>query len=152
MISALTAFESTASTLKGRSMTRCPPSAPNASGERPSRTVNQKRDPRPMSLSTPRSPSMIVTSSLTIDRPRPVPPRERVIDASTWWKDSKIRACCSASMPIPVSVTEQWSVAPSAFASASDISIRISPRSVNFTALPTRLSSTCRNREGSPVR
>ncbi len=50
----------------------------------PAARVNQNREPCPTSLSTPMSPPIRCTSSLTIDSPSPVPPRERVIDASAW--------------------------------------------------------------------
>ena len=52
-------------------------------------------------------PPIRSTSFLQIASPRPVPPKRRVVDASAWMKLSKRRACCVASMPMPVSVTSK---------------------------------------------
>ena len=58
-------------------------------------------------LSTPIAPPMISTNRFVMARPSPDPPRARVIDSSTCWKDSKIWECFSGAMPMPVSVTAQ---------------------------------------------
>jgi hypothetical protein len=42
---------------------------------------------------------------LTIDSPRPEPPKRRVIELSTWLNGLNRRACCSLEMPLPVSVS-----------------------------------------------
>ena len=76
--------------------------------------------------------------------PRPVPPKRRDVDSSAWVKLSKMRACASGAMPMPVSRTEnlrrtRLSVSP------CEVTCTVTlPRSVNFTALPARLMITWR--------
>ncbi len=82
-----------------------------------------------------------------IDRPNPVPPYLRVVEVSAWWKAENSLSRCAADRPIPVSRTAKRHF-PGSGAGAMEIAI--SPRSVNFTALPTRLKSTWRRRNGSP--
>ena len=60
----------------------------------------------------------------------------------------KMRACASGAMPMPVSRT--WKLTSPACAPGS-ATIATPPRSVNFTALPARLSSTWRSRGASPT-
>ena len=86
-----------------------------------------------------------------IARPSPVPPYLRRIEASAWVKRSNRCGMRAGSRPTPVSVTWQVSIQPRPGGSGSASSASsIQPRSVNFTALPTRLNSTCRKRPGSP--
>ena len=61
--------------------------------------------PRPTSLSTQMRPLIIFTSLALMVRPRPVPPKCRVVDPSAWVKASKIFRCFSGAIPIPVSIT-----------------------------------------------
>ena len=74
------------------------------------RTVNQNLLPRPGSLSTPISPPIRPTSSFAIASPSPVPPYSRVVELWACAKGSKMRACCSGLIPIPVSATSKRSV------------------------------------------
>jgi hypothetical protein len=55
-------------------------------------------------------------------------------------------------MPMPVSLTEKRSLTLLPVCSSNSPVRQISPVSVNFTALPSRLMSTCPNRNGSPRR
>lgn len=59
-----------------------------ASGPRYTATgkVNQKVDPRPSSDVTPIPPPSSLASSRDIERPRPVPPKRRVVELSACWK------------------------------------------------------------------
>ena len=61
--------------------------------------------PLPGLLRSVISPPSRPTSSRLIDSPSPVPPYWRAVVPSAWANASKMRACSSASMPIPVSVT-----------------------------------------------
>ncbi len=112
--------------------------------------VNQNTLPRPSSLSTPTAPPINCTSSRAIDRPRPVPPKRRVVDPSACSNGLNRRSRASGEMPAPVSRTAKRIVqsAP-ARASTSQRSTTL-PRSVNFTALLSRFTSTCASRSASP--
>ena len=66
----------------------------------------------PGSLSSQIRPPIIWTSVAEIVRPSPVPPNRRVVEPSAWLKASKIVACLSAGMPMPVSVTAKCSIEP----------------------------------------
>ena len=57
--------------------------------------------------------------SRLIDRPRPVPPKRRLVVPSACWNASKMRPRRSAAMPIPVSVTAK-AITRSASLSADD--------------------------------
>ena len=97
-------------------------------------------------------PSINCTSERTIDRPSPVPPKRRVVEASAWENGAKISACCSGAMPIPVSRTSKHrleAAAPAAAGAARTIRSTL-PRSVNLIALASRLPSTWLIRSGSP--
>jgi hypothetical protein len=50
-------------------------------------------------------PSIMPTRRLLMLRPRPVPPKRRVVEMSAWVKASKISLSLSCGMPMPVSVT-----------------------------------------------
>jgi len=62
---------------------------------------NQKVDPLPTSLITPMFPPISSTSNFEMARPRPVPPKERVLELSAWVNWEKILFCWSTGMPIP---------------------------------------------------
>src|SRR6185369_1822583 len=69
-----------------------------AAGESSVFHVTQNRLPFPSSLCTPKSPSLIVTKCLQIERPRPVPSWGLVIDESPCAKLSQISFMNVASM------------------------------------------------------
>ena len=132
---------------KGRSGPACSCTAASRSG-----TLKRKVLPSPGALSTAISPCIKMASRRQIVKPRPVPPNWRVVEPSTWAKASKIIACLSAGMPMPVSATASTTrhVSP---CSSSMATVTVTPPSrVNLTALPSRLSSTWRSRPGSPLR
>ncbi len=111
---------------------------------------NQKVEPRPGCDSTPMLPPIRSTMRLQITRPRPVPPYRRVVLASAWLKARNRRSALPSGMPMPVSATSKrnscW-VRPSPRRLTDSVT---EPRSVNFTALLSRLVSTWRRRTGSP--
>ena len=108
--------------------------------------------PEPGRLLTVTSPSMSSASCLTIERPRPLPPKRRVIELSTCENGLNRRCCCSLEMPMPVSVTASTTRAmPPSTGSALARSMT-PPRSVNFSALDSRLKMTWRTRVGSPTK
>ena len=77
-----------------------------------------------------------------MDRPRPVPPYLRLLVPSACRKASKITSCCEGSMPMPLSRTsKQMRSAPLRSTCSATL-----PCSVNFTALDSRLRSTCSSR------
>ncbi len=61
------------------------------------------------------------------------------------WKDSKIFSWSSGAIPMPVSDTDTSSSPCSLLATTP----MAPPAGVNFTALPTRLTTTCLNRSSS---
>ena len=111
----------------------------------------QKREPTPSSLSTPTLPPINAARSLTMARPRPLPPWRRVLDASTCSKASKIVPSWSDAMPMPVSVTATRTVSARASCASTSRSRRTLPRSVNLVALCSRLTSSWRSRNGSAL-
>ena len=82
--------------------------------------------------------------------PRPVPPCLRVVDMSACVNGWKRRADCSGVIPAPVSRIEKRSFTRSPVCSTSSALSRISPRSVNLTALLMRFVRICPSRSGSP--
>ena len=88
--------------------------AARASGSTPrsSASSNQKVEPSSSRLSTPTRPPISSASSLTIARPRPLPPWRRVLDASTWVNASNTESNWSSAMPMPVSRTSKRSRTP----------------------------------------
>ena len=91
-------------------------------------------------------------SRLQIARPRPVPPYLRVVEASIWLKLLNSRSIRSRGMPIPESRTEKCSRnRPSDSMTGFPTPMKTSPAAVNFTALPTRFTSTWRKRVMSPT-
>ena len=86
-----------------------------------------------------------------IASPSPVPPYLRVVDESACENDWNRRLMPSAVRPMPVSRTAKVS-STLPLASACDATVSTtSPRSVNFTALDSRLSRICRSRVRSPT-
>ena len=55
----------------------------------------------------PERPPIASTSRVEMLRPRPVPPYFRVVEPSACLKGSKMCACWSAGMPMPVSCTSK---------------------------------------------
>jgi hypothetical protein len=117
----------------------------------PTRIVKENVLPSPGWLSTQISPCIISTSRRQIARPSPVPPYLRAIELSACAKAPKIFCCVSAEIPTPVSLTANCSTADSALTSRCVTLTRISPRSVNLIAFPTRLMMICRIRPESPL-
>src|SRR6201987_4765690 len=82
-------------------------------------------------------------------KPRPVPPYCRAVDESAWVNSSNSLACCSAVMPMPVSVTaNSTQLRPSITLCTRSFT---SPCVVNLQALLNRLSRIWRSRMGSTV-
>ena len=106
----------------------------------------QKLLPWPGVLSTPTVPPISCASSRQIERPRPVPPKRRVVDESPCENGVNKRACVSGGTPGPVSDTA--SRRPPA--SLQVASMRTWPRSVNLSALVMKFERICRTRTGSP--
>ena len=106
--------------------------------------------PSPGVLRTRISPPSMRVISRLIDRPRPVPPKRRLVVPSACWKASKISRSLSSAMPIPrIAHGDRDRVggailarAPRSPASSS----ATSPCSVNLNALESRLRSTCSTR------
>ena len=65
----------------------------------------RKVEPFFCSLSTEIVPPIRSTRRFEIARPRPVPPKRRVVDASTWLNEVKSRSIRSGGIPMPVSRT-----------------------------------------------
>jgi hypothetical protein len=95
------------------------------------------------------SPLKSLANCRLIVRPNPVPLNLRVIDASAWANGRNSRSNCSGVIPIPVSITSTRSMIFGPPAPSSVIRISILPDSVNFTALPSRLTRICLSRNGS---
>ena len=108
--------------------------------------------PRPGWLSTQIRPPIISTSCRLMARPRPVPPKRRVVESSACEKGWNSRAICSAVMPIPESRTAKRKVTSFTCRLTSSVDTTMSPCSVNLRALLVRLVSTCESRSGSPTR
>src|SRR5262245_57557429 len=111
------------------------------------RTVNT--DPLPGSLATVTSPPIMRASLRVMARPKPVPPKRCAVEASAWVNSSKILACCSGVMPIPLSETAT-SIQSRPSNSLCALSLT-SPSLVNLQALLRRLNRICRRRMGSTV-
>ena len=84
-------------------------------------------------------------------RPRPVPPKRREIELSAWANGSNSRVLTFSGMPGPLSATSTRSRVDGMSLLGCNITSTVTPpASVNLMALPIRLSSTWRNRVGSP--
>ncbi len=115
--------------------------------------------PCPGVLSTVTAPPSRWAISRVMDRPRPVPPYLRLVVPSACWNAPKMVSSWCAAMPMPESLTWNATTAPSrctaagtSWACAGSMRSSTLPRSVNFTALDSRLRSTCRSRESSVSR
>ena len=114
-------------------------------------TVNSKTVPArscPVTRRIP--PPMSCTSWREMARPKPVPPYLRVVELSSWLKGVNSACKRSEGMPMPESLTSKRSNPSGEPSRGARTRRTTSPRSVNFTALPTRLTSTCFRRSGSP--
>ncbi len=90
-------------------------------------------------------PPIMAARRWLMARPRPVPPKRRVVELSACSKGRNKRDIWSALMPIPVSRTWKASVSPRRSTSRATL-----PASVNLTALASRLPNTWASRRGSP--
>ena len=82
-------------------------------------------------------------------KPSPVPPKRRVVELSACVKGSKTASSWSGGMPIPVSITSIVSMRGPAVRAQAQRPRSPRPLSVNLIALPTRLVTICRTRDGS---
>ena len=102
--------------------------------------LTRKELPSPGVLSPLISPPSIWARRRLIVRPRPVPPKRRVIELSACEKGWKMAAICSEFMPRPESITSKpmrgWGAAGG---SSRRTTKRTPPSSVNLTALPSKL-------------
>src|SRR6185503_3393448 len=108
--------------------------------------VNEKHAPCPGRLSTQRRPPECSMMRRLMYRPRPLPCGLPVSGSPAWRNFSKIRSWCSALIPGPLSRT---STRRKPASSASAISTRPCPGSMNLTALDSRLTTTCTMRSRS---
>ena len=105
--------------------------------------------PFPGVLSAQIRPPISSTSFLLMARPRPFPPYLRDVEASAWEKGWKSLPMASEDMPMPLSLTLMYiSNLSSPYSLTWDLT-SIPPRSVNFTALESRLTRTCRTLDWS---
>mmetsp|Transcript_14753 Transcript_14753/g.28399 ORF Transcript_14753/g.28399 Transcript_14753/m.28399 type:complete len:369 (+) Transcript_14753:122-1228(+) len=111
--------------------------------------VKVKVDPLPTVLDTPTVPSCASTSDFTRLRPSPVPPNWRVVTSSCCTNSWKMDWCADSGMPVPVSATLTWIMSSGPSPRASALTVML-PVSVNLTAFPSRLFSTCSRRSSSP--
>ena len=97
-------------------------------------------------------PPMSSASFLDMAKPRPVPPKRRVTDASAWVKASKMDCSLSSGIPTPVSRTLNSSIHALVIAGLGSLISRGKPMngerdgslsSVNFKAFPTRFINIC---------
>ena len=143
-----------AASLSSTTSTRCAAKAGGAApadASRPNSRVNEKLLPTPGTLCTCIVPPMSCTSLLLMVRPRPVPPKFRVVELSAWEKGLKMCSSLSAAMPTPVSrTTKRKPQRFGALLGTCSMPSTTSPRGVNLTALLARFSSTWPRRKGSP--
>jgi len=93
---------------------------------------------------------MASTMRLQIARPSPVPPLSRASWASPCWNGWNSSAWIPGAMPTPVSATAKCSRRPGPGDAATVADSVMRPRSVYFTALPSRLIRTWLSRSPSP--
>ena len=123
-------------------------------GERQAQAEAEGAADRPARSRRRSTPPISPTIRFEMARPRPVPPNRRDVVPSSCAKASKMSACLSGAMPMPVSRTAKRSAQLPATGSASSThatSTVTSPASVNLMALPTRLMITWRSRSASPT-
>ena len=87
-------------------------------------------------------PPICSVSRLQIARPRPEPPKRRLIELSAWTNSPNKLPIRSAAMPMPVSWTDHSTVMALPSRAMQRAAMVTVPASVNFTALETRLSKT----------
>lgn len=125
--------------------------AADGAGATVASTVTVTAVPTPRSLWMRMVPPIASRISRTIARPRPVPGALLPRRGSSWTNGWNTRSTASGAMPAPVSVTSMRSVTRSASAPARHVlrTTTSPPASVNFSALPTMLTSTCWRRSPS---
>ena len=82
-----------------------------SAGAARSASVTVKVEPLPGTLSTVTLPPISSASRRTIERPRPVPPKRRVVEESACANGWNSRRRCSSLRPMPVSVTDSVTLA-----------------------------------------
>ena len=108
-------------------------------------------EPSPRALSTWMLPPMSSIRRRTIARPRPVPPKRRVVVLSACENLSNSRGSVFGSNPMPVSCTSKHNCTLFRVAlGRADTAMPTVPVSVNLMALLIKLLSTWRKRVGSP--
>ncbi len=97
--------------------------------------------PRPCWLATSTSPPSRSAKALVRDRPSPVPPNLRVVELSACWKRWNSLSSCSGGHADACigHAKDDTLVLPPAIRRATPQSVMVPP-SVNFAALPSRLS------------
>ncbi len=102
-------------------------------------TSMMKVEPSPGTLSAQIRPPIISVNRCARVRPRPVPPKSRVVESSACENSLKISPSFSYGMPIPVSVTlnTNQSLAPRVSRCVYRVMV---PFSVNLAALEIRLN------------
>ncbi len=118
---------------------------------KPTVTVKVKVLPMPGVLCREIVPPISSTSCLLMASPSPLPPNLRVVELSAWTKGRNSLSHPSLVMPSPVSRTEKRNCTVDSLRETVSTDTTTSPLSVNFTALPTRLSSTRPSRMASPA-
>ncbi len=132
-----------------------PPARASGASTSDRRTSKRSVVPRPTWLSTRMSPPIIRTMRRLMCRPRPVPSRD-CRPVAVCANASKSSASSALAMPRPVSVTSNDTRTHPAAPSCAPVARRAEarsvtdPRGVNFSALPSRLISTCRSFPSSP--
>ena len=109
-------------------------------------SVKAKTAPMSDELTSASAPPILATRRREMARPSPVPACGWFSEGSACSNSSKIASRAASGTPGPESRTSKRSRAPSRATRTPT-----PPRSVNFTALPMRLTSTCRSRAGSPT-
>ena len=107
--------------------------------------------PAPGALVIVISPPISSARRRQITRPRPVPPKRRVVPTPACVKGWKSSSWTSAAMPMPVSRTASSMRWPAADSSSTRTVTSMPPTSVNFTALERKLLRIWRSRIGSPT-
>ena len=142
-LSSTTSTRTPASAAAPGTASKAPSSSSNAAEAVANGSVTMNSLPTPGSLSTAMRPPINSTRCLTIESPRPVPPKRRVMESSAWTKGLNRPACSSGAMPMPVSRTAKLNVTSPACEAAWPTRSVTDPRSVNLTAFDSRLASTC---------
>jgi len=115
------------------------------------RIVRWKVEPSPAALSAHMRPPRLSASRRLMASPSPCPV-DRVVEESAWLNGLNRRSIRSWGMPIRCRGTAKWRIANSSSVgsvASRRTSRRISPRAVNLTALPSRLTRIWRSRAAS---